>query len=792
MVLGYCLWLSNTWQKVRETMARNPELWSLFMALILSGIVSHLDNPKGNRTPFASALPPRIFSSDSPVAEFTTGDIMAVRDLIITTDAEVWMIMYYAHWDAHSLATAIEFEEAARQLSNQVLFMAVNCWYPAGGCRHKVAVPYYPILFAHHDSREGVQYTGLQKTQELVEFMKRVCSPVQYLPDMESLDLLRAQHDSVAVAYFSYEHTHTPQGLASYQWASMLHLEKDPIQPTPFAIVTSKHLAASLELAHNANLTLLRNFNTSLTYPASLPFKARPILDWVSEHRESLVQWIAPPSLKSTILSSHISHHPSLILFTPHFYGSGVFDSNFMLLREVALQYYNCLNNRYVSMLTDLIQEKRSISEGASQGEEFCQAEDCSGALWSESDCCQTLITPGRIESITMARGNVCEICETFDHPLTGASDPCLHLTLGSWAPFPLEVIGGVRGSRNACLHLNNFYSPYSHYRLCCQDVDLLTCDLCPPFQSLPPHSLPQSSVTSATRTFGSPCIERQKYSFKEKSDYFSDSLGKPVNDVDQQTVLREASAKIVHSSSRNNKPTHEHIQGMHERHIESFVDLVCATNRTLEFRAMRSEFFWSMADRLGLKSGVNQKRKDSVGVAIVDIQTETHHVLQLDERHLSSVLLKQFIMNYTEAILPRHIQSSFPPPGPTDTQQPDCGSGNPGKVCITEVTTNTYYDLVVDNHKDVLLLYHAPWCGACLRIQHVYLQLAALFQSHHDLTIARINADANDLPWHLMAAAYPTILFFPGNNKSNSILFPVEEAITLPNLVEFVLQHMR
>lgn len=50
-----------------------------------------------------------------------------------------------------------------------------------------------------------------------------------------------------------------------------------------------------------------------------------------------------------------------------------------------------------------------------------------------------------------------------------------------------------------------------------------------------------------------------------------------------------------------------------------------------------------------------------------------------------------------------------------------------------------------------------------------------------------RINAAVNDLPWHFKIDAYPTIIFFPAGDKSESVVFPRHLSLSLSNLALFV-----
>ncbi|XP_010190398.1 PREDICTED: thioredoxin domain-containing protein 11-like, partial [Mesitornis unicolor] len=89
----------------------------------------------------------------------------------------------------------------------------------------------------------------------------------------------------------------------------------------------------------------------------------------------------------------------------------------------------------------------------------------------------------------------------------------------------------------------------------------------------------------------------------------------------------------------------------------------------------------------------------------------------------------------------------------------------------------------------NVLLLYYAQWCGFCASLNHIFIQLARLLPPDN-FTVARIDTSRNDLPWEFMTDRLPTILFFPHQRKEQSVKFPEDFPVNLPNLLKFILQH--
>merc|ERR1719472_157529 len=86
----------------------------------------------------------------------------------------------------------------------------------------------------------------------------------------------------------------------------------------------------------------------------------------------------------------------------------------------------------------------------------------------------------------------------------------------------------------------------------------------------------------------------------------------------------------------------------------------------------------------------------------------------------------------------------------------------------VTVLRGKTFADIVMNNTKDVLVEFYAPWCGHCKNLEPIYNELGAKFKDDAEVVIAKMDATANeiDVPG-VEVQGFPTLYFFPGNNKS-------------------------
>eukprot|EP00250_Pteridium_aquilinum_P013379 c21307_g1_i1 orf=250-1365(+) len=85
----------------------------------------------------------------------------------------------------------------------------------------------------------------------------------------------------------------------------------------------------------------------------------------------------------------------------------------------------------------------------------------------------------------------------------------------------------------------------------------------------------------------------------------------------------------------------------------------------------------------------------------------------------------------------------------------------------VVVLTPENFDSIVLDESKDVLVEFYAPWCGHCKSLAPVYDQVATAFKGEKDVIVAKVDADSHkSLGEKYGVSGYPTLKFFPKGNK--------------------------
>ncbi|KAL0357279.1 UNVERIFIED_CONTAM: protein disulfide-isomerase like 2-1 [Sesamum calycinum] len=79
----------------------------------------------------------------------------------------------------------------------------------------------------------------------------------------------------------------------------------------------------------------------------------------------------------------------------------------------------------------------------------------------------------------------------------------------------------------------------------------------------------------------------------------------------------------------------------------------------------------------------------------------------------------------------------------------------------VVVLTPENFDEIALDEKKDVLVEFYAPWCGHCKNLAPTYEKVATAFKLDEDVVIANVDADKYGV------SGFPTLKFFPKNNKA-------------------------
>ncbi|XP_032692184.1 thioredoxin domain-containing protein 11 isoform X2 [Lontra canadensis] len=643
---------------------RRPELLCGAVALGCALLVALKFTCSRAKDVIIPAKPPvSFFSSRSPVLDLFQGQLDYAE--YVRRDSEVALLFFYAPWCGQSIAARPEIEQTASQLSDQVLFVAINCWWNQGKCRKQKHFFYFPVIYLYHRSFGPIEYKGPMSAVYIEKFVRRVMKPLLYIPSQSELLDFLSNYEPGVLGYFEFSGSPQPPGYLTFFTSALHSLKKDYLGTIRFGVITNKHLAKLVSLVQSGSVYLHRHFNTSL-------------------------------------------------------------------ITEVALEYNNCRGDQVVERLLQHLRRVDGPVFRPLAPEPPAQLPE--PPLITASPCCNTVVLP-HWHSVSRTH-NVCELCVNQTtggvRPSSVGMPQCSFFEMAAALDsFYLkeQTFYHVASGSIECSNFLSSYSPFSYYTACCRTINRAVTGL----------------IDAGHSVFETPTIALSSLEKKCEAD--------PPGSVPHIEENRYLFPEVDVSST-------------------DFTGLSCRTNKTLNIYLLDSNLFWLYAERLGAPSATQVKEF----AAIVDVKEESHYILD-PKQALRKLTLESFIQNFSVLYSPlkRHLIGS-------DSAQ------FPSQHLITEATTDTFWEVVLQK-QDVLLLYYAPWCGFCPSLNHVFIQLARLLPTDA-FTVARIDVSQNDLPWEFMVDRLPTILFFPCNRKDRSVKYPEDLPITLPNLLRFILHH--
>lgn len=186
----------------------------------------------------------------------------------------------------------------------------------------------------------------------------------------------------------------------------------------------------------------------------------------------------------------------------------------------------------------------------------------------------------------------------------------------------------------------------------------------------------------------------------------------------------------------------------------------------TVQFAISNADVFAGEVEEFGLKPSTGKDATPVVGARDKDGKKYV-----LNEK-FSVEALQNFVENFVAGKLEAHVKSE---------EIPEDNSGP-----VTTVVGKNFDDVVTNSEKDVFIEFYAPWCGHCKKLAPIWEELGEELKNE-DVTIAKLDATANDVPAQFVVHGFPTLYFYPADTKEPK---KYEGGREVKDFVKFLAKH--
>jgi len=244
--------------------------------------------------------------------------------------------------------------------------------------------------------------------------------------------------------------------------------------------------------------------------------------------------------------------------------------------------------------------------------------------------------------------------------------------------------------------------------------------------------------------------------------------------DEEVMQLIKEDSSEKIQSSSLKT------VWDLHDR-PSTVAGLACGSNRSLTVLLADSELHGTLLGALGLPEHWEGGVIISPGREAVAPGEDG----VLSEDHLESLVARW------------HQQGeAIGKPGLRSSEEGGCASEGleHSTSCIPQLNSASFQAMVGGKSPTgAVVFYTSKFCAHCTTASYVVHTVQQLLEPLGDLGLIfyTIDATINDLPVHLTALSYPTVLVFPPHKKAESRVFPVKEEFNTTNLLTFIVSNL-
>ena len=196
--------------------------------------------------------------------------------------------------------------------------------------------------------------------------------------------------------------------------------------------------------------------------------------------------------------------------------------------------------------------------------------------------------------------------------------------------------------------------------------------------------------------------------------------------------------------------------------------------NRVLKVaKALAGKLNFAISSKDDFQHELNEYGYDFVGDKPV--------VLARDGKNLKYALKEEFSVDNLLAFGQKLLDGELEPyvksePVPEENDEPV-------KVAVAK----NFNEVVINNDKDTLVEFYAPWCGHCKKLTPIYDDLATKLKDE-EVAIVKMDATANDVPPEFNVRGFPTLYWLPKDSKDKPVTY--SEGRELDDFVKYIAKH--
>ncbi|XP_011202174.1 protein disulfide-isomerase A3 [Bactrocera dorsalis] len=155
--------------------------------------------------------------------------------------------------------------------------------------------------------------------------------------------------------------------------------------------------------------------------------------------------------------------------------------------------------------------------------------------------------------------------------------------------------------------------------------------------------------------------------------------------------------------------------------------------------------------------------------------------ILARDEKNLKYALKEEFsvenLRDFVEKLLDGELE-------PYVKSEPIPENNNaPVKVAVAK----NFDEVVINNNKDTLVEFYAPWCGHCKKLAPVFDEVAEKLENE-EVDLVKMDATANDVPPEFNVRGFPTLFWLPKNQKDKPVAY--NEGREVDDFIKYIAKH--